>query len=65
MPMPDEFIALIQRYCQLGRLLPDPGDTDEVHERADECRIILAEMHAVQERMDEFLEKARAERGKH
>jgi tetrahydromethanopterin S-methyltransferase subunit G len=50
--MPPEFKALMERYCQLGRLLPDPDDIDEVHERADEIRLILEEMHSVQREID-------------
>jgi hypothetical protein len=67
MSMPEglsEFIALMQRFNQLGRLLPDPRDTDEVHARVDECRLILEEMHKVQREIDEFLDNARAERRK-
>jgi hypothetical protein len=62
MSMPDEFIALIQRYCQLGRLLPDPGD---LHEKRDEAALVLREMDEVKRDIDEFLDNARAERRKH
>jgi hypothetical protein len=62
MSMPDEFKALMERYCQLGRLLPDPDDTDEVHERADELRLILEEMSLVQQQIDAILD---ANRGRH
>jgi hypothetical protein len=62
MSMPDELMALMQRFNQLGRLLPDPEDTDEVHERADELRLILAEMHAVQRDIDRILDANRRRR---
>jgi hypothetical protein len=62
MSMPDEFIALIQRYCQLGRLLPDPGD---LYEKRDEAALVLREMDSVKREIDKFLDHASAERGKH
>jgi hypothetical protein len=63
--MPPELKALMERYCQLGRLLPSADDIDEVHERADEVVLILEEMHSVQREIDKFLDHARAERRKH
>jgi hypothetical protein len=60
--MPPEFKALMERYCQLGRLLPDPDDIDEVHERADEIRLILEEMHSVQREIDRILDANRLSR---
>jgi hypothetical protein len=60
--MPPEFMALLQRYCQLGRLLPTPGD---LHERRDEAALVLREMDSVKRAIDEFLDNARAEHGKH
>jgi hypothetical protein len=63
--MPPEFKALMERYCALGRLLPDPGDSEEIYERRDESALVLEEMHRVQREIDEFLDHARAERGKH
>jgi hypothetical protein len=63
MSMPDELIALMQRFNQLGRLLPNPEDPDDVYERRDECALILEEMHAVQAEIDRILEANRRRRG--
>jgi hypothetical protein len=60
--MPPEFMTLIQRYCELGRLLPSP---DDLYEKRDEAALVLREMDSVKREIDEFLDNARAERGKH
>jgi len=61
--MPDELIALMQRFNQLGRLLPNPHDPDEVFERRDEATIILREMKTVQQKINRILEANRRSRG--
>jgi hypothetical protein len=64
MGMPLELQALIQRYCALGRLLPQPiEDADLADDRARaEIEIVLKEMHDVKARIDAFLDAARAKR---
>jgi hypothetical protein len=61
--MPSEFRALLERYNQLGRLLPPKDDIDAVladpHGRA-EAEVILCEMAAVKADIDAFLARVRA-----
>jgi hypothetical protein len=61
--MPPEFRALLERYNQLGRLLPPKDDIDAVladpHGRA-EAEVILREMAAVKADIDAFLARVRA-----
>jgi hypothetical protein len=58
--MPAELRALFERYCQLGRQLPDDIETlADPHTRA-EAQIILAEMAKTKRRIDNFLAAARS-----
>jgi hypothetical protein len=64
MPPPPEFIALMRRYCELGRLLPQ-GDVvdraiafEDVGMRA-EAKLILDEMHRVKAEIDAMIAAAR------
>lgn len=53
--LPDELIVLIQRYCQLGRLLPTEYDFDTDDAMAvTEARLVLQEMTLVKSEMDAF-----------
>jgi hypothetical protein len=66
-PSREVFFALMQRYCQLGRLLPQGDETDRDIALADpdkraEVELILAEMRKIQAEMDAVLDAARAER---
>jgi hypothetical protein len=56
--MPPELRALLQRYNQLGCLLPPLAN---VHERAEEAKLVLAEMGAVQAEIDSLLAAAQQE----
>jgi len=61
MPAPPEFIALMLRFNQLGRLLP-PGKEEQTEAVADparraEIKIVLAEMRKVRAEIDAFLDK--------
>jgi len=51
-----QFVALMERYCQLGRLLPavDDIDTDDDAQLA-EVRTVLAEMAKTKDQMDALL----------
>jgi hypothetical protein len=53
-----QFIELMARYCQLGRLLPavDDIDTDDDAEMA-EVKTVLAEMAKTKAQMDALLPK--------
>jgi hypothetical protein len=53
---PPELLALMQRYNQLGRLLPQPDDLDitDPHARA-EAKVIIDEMARVRVQIDAFL----------
>jgi hypothetical protein len=62
MPAPPELIRLMQRFNQLGRLLPNPDDTAEIYERRDEIALVLQEMHGVKEEIDAILDAHRRER---
>ena len=47
-----KYFAQMERYNQLGRLLPAPGDLDTDDTAVAEARLILAEMNATQAKMD-------------
>ena len=53
-----QFVALMERYCQFGRLLPvvDDTDTDDDAELA-EVKTVLAEMAKTKAQMDARLRK--------
>jgi uncharacterized protein YqiB (DUF1249 family) len=53
-----QFISLMNRYCQLGRLLPavDDIDTNDVAAIAD-ARLILREMSQTKHAMDRLLKR--------
>ena len=53
-----QFIALVERYCQLGRLLPalDDIDTDNNAELA-EIKTILSEMAKTKAELDALLRR--------
>jgi len=57
MPMPADFRALVERFNQLGRLLP--GSVEDIDwEDADTCagiKIVLTEMRAVRAEIDAYL----------
>jgi len=62
--MPPELMAMMQRYNQLGRLLPkdpDAVDLKNPNVRA-EVGIVLAEMKCVWAQINAFLDAARARR---
>jgi hypothetical protein len=63
--MPPEFRSLMERYCQLGRLLPHKDDLedmiDDPHARA-ETELVLQEMAHVMAQIDDFLATARSRR---
>ena len=55
-----KYFALMERYNQLGRLLPAPGDLDTDDAAAvAEVRLILAEMEKTQARMDALSRRRR------
>jgi hypothetical protein len=56
---PPELITLMQRYCQLGRLLPP---LDELDERRDEATLVLQEMAVVKAEIDRILDANRRRR---
>jgi hypothetical protein len=61
MPAPPEFIALMQRFNQLGRLLPR-GKEEQAAAIADrtkraELKLVIAEMRTVRAEIDAFLNK--------
>ena len=59
--MPDELRKLMQRYCQLGRLLPPREDSDAKDPRARAgVEVVLREMASVKAEIDDFLAAARA-----
>ena len=48
-----KYFALMERFNQLGRLLPAPGDLDPDDATAvAEVRLIIAEMNATQAKME-------------
>jgi hypothetical protein len=53
-----QFLALMERYCQLGRLLPAVEDinTDD-HAELAEVKTVLAEMTKTKAEMDALLRK--------
>jgi hypothetical protein len=53
-----QFVALVERYCQLGRLLPavDNVDTDDI-EAIAEARLILRELSQTKFAMDELFKQ--------
>ena len=53
-----QFVALMERYCQLGRLLPaiEDIDTDDDAQLA-EVKTVLAEMAKTKAQMDALLRK--------
>jgi hypothetical protein len=59
MPMPVELQVLMQRYCQLGRLLPpvDDADLQDPRSRA-EIKVVIEEMDKVKAQIDDFLTAA-------
>jgi hypothetical protein len=59
--MPPELRALMERYCQLGRLLPHKDDLEDAGTRA-EAVVVIAEMKRVKAQIDNFLAAARAAR---
>jgi hypothetical protein len=62
--MPPELRALMERYCQLARLLPQEEldlDPDDPGTRA-EAEMVLKEMALVQARIDAMLDAAACER---
>src|SRR5262249_6095972 len=61
MSMPPELRDLMQRYCQLGRLLPQPIEDvsfEDPRERA-EIALVIKEMERVKAEIDAFLDAAR------
>jgi hypothetical protein len=59
MSMPPELRALMQRYCQLGQLLPHVDDLEDVHVQAG-AEVVIIEMARVKSQIDDFLAAARA-----
>jgi acyl-coenzyme A synthetase/AMP-(fatty) acid ligase len=61
MPAPPEFIALMLRFNELGRLLPQGGEAqaEAVADRAKraELKLVIAEMRKVRAEIDAFLNK--------
>jgi hypothetical protein len=59
MPMPADFRALVERFNQLGRLLPPRADVDDIDWSDADTRagveIVLAEMCDVKARIDAYL----------
>ena len=61
------FRALMERYCQLGRLLPQGDEVDRAAALDDEatragCALVLREMKQVETRIYAALDAAAAER---
>lgn len=55
-----KYFALMERYNQLGRLLPTPGDLDpDDADAVAEARLILSEMNATQAKMDALSKRRR------
>jgi hypothetical protein len=59
MSMPTELRLLMERYCQLGRLLPHVDDLEDVRVQT-EAELVLREMTRVKSQIDDFLAAARA-----
>jgi hypothetical protein len=63
--MPPELVELMQRYNQLGRLLPPEADWElalEDPRALAEAKIVLREMAKAKRAIDDFLAAARAAR---
>jgi len=54
----ERFFELVQRYCQLGRLLPSEDEILD-GENVDEARLILREMDRVNQQIEALLDRAR------
>ena len=55
-----KYFALMERYNQLGRLLPAPDDLDANDAAAvASARLVLAEMNATQTKMDALSKRRR------
>ena len=55
-----KYFALMQRYNQLGRLLPAPDDLDpDDADAVAEARLIIAEMDATRAKMDALPKRRR------
>jgi hypothetical protein len=59
MSMPTELRLLMERYCQLGQLLPHLDDLEDARVRAG-AEVVLREMALVKLQIDDFLAAARA-----
>jgi hypothetical protein len=56
----DAMLALMARYCDLGRLLPQPDDLDTDDAAAlAETKIVLAEMQETKAKIDALLNSMR------
>jgi hypothetical protein len=52
----DQFFALVERYCQLGRLLPALADIDTDNDaELAEIKTVLAEMTKAKAQIDALL----------
>jgi hypothetical protein len=60
MPMPKELRDLMERYCQLGRLLPSMDDLTDLA-ACDDAELVLDEMERTKAAIDAFLAAGRAE----
>jgi hypothetical protein len=58
MSMPTELRLLMERYCQLGQLLPHIDDLEDVRVQA-EAELVLLEMKRVKSQIDDFLAAVR------
>jgi hypothetical protein len=59
MSMPPELRALMERYCQLGQLLPHVDDLEDARVQAG-AEMVIREMARVKSQIDDFLAAARA-----
>ena len=57
--MPPELRAMMERYCQLGRLLPQRDDSLEDSRARAEAEVVLREMGRVKAQIDDFLAVAK------
>ena len=56
--MPPEFRALMERYCQLGRLLPSLDDMETAIENTRtraQAKLVLDEMAKTKRQIDQFM----------
>jgi hypothetical protein len=63
--MPPELLDLMLRFCQLGHLLPPKEDIKEAVQDPDaraSLELVTREMDLVRAQIDEFLDRAKAER---